>query len=109
MGSYPKQTVISLFGPENEMDKIISSNDPLKVDKAIGFLMRESDTFLDLKHMITEYKSNKDFNSHLSDMVLKASRLRKKVLKSLPKQFKFWEISKKYKAIKLIKTVNRKT
>ena len=109
MGHYQEQTVVSLFGPENEMDRIITSHDPLKVDKAIKFLMNESDTLLDLKHMITEYKSNKDFNSHLSDMVLKASRIRKKVLKSLPKQFKLWEISKKYKAIKLIKTVNRKT
>ena len=109
MGRYQEQTVVSLFGPENEMDKIITSHDPLKVDKAIKFLMKESDTLLDLKHMITEYKSNKDFTSHLSDMVLKASRLRKKVLKSLPKQFKLWEISKKYKAIQLINTVYRKT
>ena len=100
-----KQKVIELFGPENELHKIVYGSQKSKVDKALRFLMKESDNFLLLKHMIEFYHSKEEFEINLSSMVKLAIRLRRKTLKALPKQCRFWEFSKKYYARKLVNIV----
>ena len=100
-----KQKVIELFGPENELQKIVYGNQSNKVYKALMFLMKESNNFLLLKHMIEFYHSKEEFEINLSSMVKLAMTIRRKTLKALPKQFKFWEFSKRYYARKLVKIV----
>ena len=97
--------VIELFGPENELYRIVYGTQKNKVDKALKFLMHESDIFLALKHMIEFYHSKDEFEINLSEMVKLGTKLRRKTLKALPKQFKFWEFSKRYYAKKLIKII----
>ena len=100
-----KQKVIELFRPENELHRIIYGNQKNKVDKALKFLMHESNIFLELKHMIEFYHSKDEFEINLSEMVKLATKLRRKTLEALPKQFKFWEFSKRYYAKKLVKII----
>ena len=101
-----KQNIISLFGPENELYRIVYGNKPNKIYKSLKFLIKEADTFLMLKRMIAFYHSAEEFEINLSNMVKLALTLRRKTLKALPKQFKFWEFSKRYYAKKLVKIVN---